>query len=164
MSGRGKGKTGHAFLSDFIALGSKPGGSKVPTPPVSSVQTAGQGGQPKKVKGEQGGDSRARPTQGSGAWESITLDSVDLTELVEQVEGALGAGEVDRCESLVCTALKMVRQGGRARGEPLAWLSLLTLAKSQPLLFANSEHIRDALFSLLRRDRPDTFKSKVSRP
>ena len=54
--------------------------------------------------------------------------------------------------------------GGRARGEPLAWLSLLTLAKSQPLLFANSEHIREALLSLLRRDRPDTFKSKVSRP
>ena len=42
----------------------------------------------------------------------------------------------------------------------MAWLSLLSLAKSQPKLFSGSELVKDALCSLLKRDVRESFKSK----
>ena len=48
----------------------------------------------------------------------------------------------------------------RAKPDSVAWLSLLSLAKSQPKLFSGSELVKDALCSLLKRDVRESFKSK----
>ena len=62
-------------------------------------------------------------------------------------------------KGLLCGAVKALR-ASRAKPDAVAWLSLLSLAKSQPKLFSGSELVKDALCSLLKRDVRESFKSK----
>ena len=154
MSGRGKGKAGHAFPGDFIALGSKPGSSKVAAPPPTPYSAPTMAKKVKTVKGHMGG----QVDRGGHMWEAMAVEC-DLGDLVAAVEDCLADGEEDRAEGLLCGAVKTLRSM-RAKPDTVAWLSLLTLAKQHPSIFNRSDLVREALCSLLKRDVRESFKSK----
>jgi len=153
MSGRGKGK-GHAFPGDFIALGSKPGSSKVAAPPPTSHSAPTLAKKVKSAKGHLAGQAE----RAGHMWENVAIE-IDLGDLVAAVEDCATDGDVDRAEGLLCGAVKTLRSM-RAKPDTVAWLSLLSLAKQIPLLFSRSDLVTEALCSLLKRDVRESFKSK----
>ena len=154
MSGRGKGKASHAFTGDFIALGSKPGSSKVAAPPPTVHSTPALAKKVKPLKGHMSGHM----DKAGHMWEAVAVEC-DIGELVAAVEECAAEGELDRAEGLLCGAVKTLRSM-RAKPDTVAWLSLLSLAKQLPHLFSGSELLREALCSLLKRDVRESFKSK----
>eukprot|EP00092_Neocalanus_flemingeri_P015764 GFUD01017066.1.p1 GENE.GFUD01017066.1~~GFUD01017066.1.p1 ORF type:complete len:2079 (+),score=577.03 GFUD01017066.1:73-6309(+) len=154
MSGRGKGKAGHAFPGDFIALGSKPGSSKVAAPPPTSHSAPAMVKKVKAVKGHMAGQAE----RSGHMWEAVAVE-IELGDLAAAVEDCASDGDVEKAEGLLCGAVKTLRSM-RAKPDTVAWLSLLSLAKQHPLLFSGSDLVREALCSLLKRDVRESFKSK----
>ena len=164
MSGRGKGKSSHAFTGDFIALGSKGGSSKSSSSASSQPSGSGAGhssslAPSKKTKTMKTGSGSGLSVERSGlTWENIA-EEVDMLDLVTLVETSFNTGDQDRAERLLCGAVKVLRSS-RAKPDMVTWVSLIHLAKQYPDLFSSSDYVRDAFCSLLKRDMRESFKSK----
>ena len=150
MSGRGSKGKGHAFPGDLIALGAKPGAGRASAPPPNPAHTA-HAPPVKKMKGAEARERLGR------SWENMA-EEVEMTELVATIEACYRSGELERPIALVCGAVKLLR-ASRAKPDPVAWMSLVHLAKRLPDLLC-SEPVREALCSLLKRDVRESFKSK----
>ena len=150
MSGRGSKGKGHAFPGDLIALGAKPGAGRASAPPPNPAHTA-HAPPVKKMKGAEARERLGR------SWENVA-EEVEMTELVATIEACYRSGELERPIALVCGAVKLLR-ASRAKPDPVAWMSLVHLAKRLPDLLC-SEPVREALCSLLKRDVRESFKSK----
>ena len=159
MSGRGK-KAGQTYHGDLFVLGPKSGSSKVSN--TAPPQTVGHG-QPalssKKSKTTMKTSTSLGAAEKAGvSWETVAVET-DMADLVAGIEGCDNEGDHERAEGLLCGAVKTLRST-RAKPDTVAWLSLLHLVKRLPLLFSSSDHVREALCSLLKRDVRESFKSK----
>ncbi|KAL8588068.1 hypothetical protein ACOMHN_012106 [Nucella lapillus] len=91
------------------------------------------------------------------AFEEAAID-VDPSELVSKALAASQEGDEEKIEGLICGAVRHLRNN-RSKPDPIVYLSLMYLAKTQPSFFV-SDIIVEAFCSVLKRDVAHNFKSK----
>ncbi|GAB6028979.1 Integrator complex subunit 1 [Chamberlinius hualienensis] len=105
-----------------------------------------------------GGSTEVKKESSRGeVWETIAIE-VEPNQLVTMVLAAEEAGDDEKCEKLLCGAVKGLRNS-RFKPEPALYLSLMLLAKSRPTLFC-TDIVTEGYSSLLRRDIGVGMKSK----
>ncbi|XP_076458972.1 integrator complex subunit 1-like isoform X2 [Babylonia areolata] len=91
------------------------------------------------------------------AFEEAAID-VDPSELVSKALAASKEGDEEKVEGLICGAVKHLRNN-RSKPDPIVYMSLMYLAKTQPSFFL-SDIVTEAFCSVLKRDVAHNFKSK----
>ncbi|KAF4517621.1 hypothetical protein B566_EDAN002852 [Ephemera danica] len=111
---------------------------------------------PKVESSSRSGDN-SPSAAAADSWELVAIDC-EASELVSSVSRAMDKEDTSTARALICGAIKLIRNQ-RAKPDKVLYLGLMYLATMMPYLF-NSEHVVQALCSLLRRDPTQSFKSK----